>query len=149
MCSVADEKVDHPSHYGGKDNPYEAIKLIESWGLGFKLGNALKYILRAPHKGNMQEDLRKAVWYIRRHWEIPDRPPFKIDSQWLDPSDACEAWKLGPDLTLTVRAIAWWASPPTAVPSKIDGKLTMIQCKDLLVLGVVRIEELLADMDSL
>ena len=25
------EKVDHPSHYGGADNPYEAIKVIEGW----------------------------------------------------------------------------------------------------------------------
>lgn len=30
--------VDHPAHYGGKDNPYEAIKVIEAWGLGFCLG---------------------------------------------------------------------------------------------------------------
>lgn len=29
------EAVDHPSHYGGKDNPYEAIKVIEAWELGF------------------------------------------------------------------------------------------------------------------
>jgi integrase len=32
--------VDHPEHYGGADNPYEAIKVIEAWDLGFCLGNA-------------------------------------------------------------------------------------------------------------
>ena len=30
--------VDHPKHYGGEDNPYEAIKVIESWDLNFNLG---------------------------------------------------------------------------------------------------------------
>jgi len=25
------EKVYHPNHYGGKDNVYEAIKVIEAW----------------------------------------------------------------------------------------------------------------------
>ena len=34
--------VDHPNHYGGEDNPYEAIKVIEDWDLGFNLGNAVK-----------------------------------------------------------------------------------------------------------
>ena len=28
------EAVNHPPHYGGADNPYEAIKVIEAWGLG-------------------------------------------------------------------------------------------------------------------
>lgn len=44
------EKVDHPQHYGGKDNPYEAIKVIEAWNLGFNLGNTVKYISRAGKK---------------------------------------------------------------------------------------------------
>ena len=35
--------VEHPAHYGGADNPYEAIKVIEAWGLGFCLGNTIKY----------------------------------------------------------------------------------------------------------
>jgi len=25
------ETINHPDHYGGKDNPYEAIKVIEAW----------------------------------------------------------------------------------------------------------------------
>ena len=35
------EMVDHPNHYGGEDNPYEAIKVIEAWDLGFNLGNTI------------------------------------------------------------------------------------------------------------
>lgn len=60
------EQIDHPSHYGGKDNPYEAIKVIRAWGLGFGLGNALKYICRAGRKrrSTRLEDLKKARWYL-------------------------------------------------------------------------------------
>jgi hypothetical protein len=59
------EKVNHPLHYGGKDNPYEAIKVIEAWDLGFNLGNVVKYISRAGKKSdNYLEDLRKAKAYI-------------------------------------------------------------------------------------
>jgi hypothetical protein len=39
-----------PSHYGGSSNLYEAIKVIEAWGLNFSLGNAVKYICRAGKK---------------------------------------------------------------------------------------------------
>lgn len=60
------DAVNHPAHYGGADNPYEAIKVIEAWDLGFCLGNAVKYIARAPHKGNFAEDLKKARWYLDR-----------------------------------------------------------------------------------
>ena len=62
------ESVDHPDHYGGKENPYEAIKVIEAWNLGFCLGNAVKYISRAGKKDKSKviEDLEKAVWYLQR-----------------------------------------------------------------------------------
>lgn len=43
---VSDTKHDHPAHYGGAENVYEVIKVIEAWGLGFCLGNAVKYIER-------------------------------------------------------------------------------------------------------
>jgi hypothetical protein len=61
------EAVNHPQHYGGADNPYEAIKVIEAWGLGFCLGNTVKYISRAGKKGAALEDLKKARWYLDRH----------------------------------------------------------------------------------
>ncbi len=63
------EAVNHPAHYGGADNPYEAIKVIEAWGLGFSLGNAVKYIARAEHKGAAVQDLEKARWYLDREIE--------------------------------------------------------------------------------
>lgn len=60
------DSVNHPPHYGGEDNPYEAIKVIEAWVLGFHLGNAVKYIARAGKKGDALEDLKKARWYLDR-----------------------------------------------------------------------------------
>lgn len=59
--------VDHPDHYGGKDNPYEVIKVIKAWELGFHLGNAVKYIARAGKKNSetLIEDLEKAIWYLQ------------------------------------------------------------------------------------
>lgn len=62
------EKIDHPQHYGGSNNPYEAIKVIEAWELGFCLGNTLKYISRAGKKDpkTYVEDLKKARWYLDR-----------------------------------------------------------------------------------
>lgn len=60
------EAVNHPDHYGGEDNPYEAIKVIEAWGLGFNLGNTVKYISRAGKKNDILEDLKKARWYLDR-----------------------------------------------------------------------------------
>lgn len=75
---VNDSDVDHPQHYGGIDNPYEAVKIIEAHSLNFNLGNTLKYILRAGKK-NLNDcltmsdlkrttikDLKKAVWYLNR-----------------------------------------------------------------------------------
>lgn len=60
------ELVNHPNHYGGKDNPYEAIKVIEAWDLGFCLGNTVKYISRAGKKDETIQELEKALWYLKR-----------------------------------------------------------------------------------
>ena len=63
---IENEMVNHPTHYGGEDNTYEAIKVIEAWDLGFNLGNTIKYVSRAGNKVDMLEDLEKASWYINR-----------------------------------------------------------------------------------
>jgi hypothetical protein len=56
--------VDHPSHYN--HGTIEAITVIEDWSLNFNMGNALKYLARADHKGTPEADLRKAIWYLQR-----------------------------------------------------------------------------------
>lgn len=69
--TMSSEMVNHPQHYGGEDNPYEAIKVIEAWDLDFHLGNTVKYISRAGKKGTDKElqDLKKALWYLQRKVE--------------------------------------------------------------------------------
>lgn len=61
------EMVNHPNHYGGESNPYEAIKVIDAWSLDFCLGNTVKYISRAgkKHPDKELEDLKKALWYLQ------------------------------------------------------------------------------------
>lgn len=61
------EKIRHPDHYGG-DTTYEAIKVIEAWGLGFHGGNVVKYLARAGKKNgaDLVDDLEKARWYLDR-----------------------------------------------------------------------------------
>ncbi len=53
-----------PPHYHGD----EVMKIIERFELGFSLGNAVKYILRAGKKDGEPErdDLQKALWYLER-----------------------------------------------------------------------------------
>lgn len=85
------ERINHPNHYGGADNPYEVIKVIDAWGLGFCLGNTLKYVYRAGKKPqridistadkpnqfmdapadvtSTIEDLKKAAWYLNHEIE--------------------------------------------------------------------------------
>lgn len=57
--------VEHPSYYQGK---IEVIDFIEDKGLGFNLGNCIKYISRAGKKNpdKLLEDLEKARWYLDR-----------------------------------------------------------------------------------
>jgi hypothetical protein len=56
--------VNQPPHYttGG----IETIDFIEAKNLNYNLGNCVKYITRADHKGNRIQDLQKAKWYLER-----------------------------------------------------------------------------------
>ena len=58
------DMVNHPPHY--KAGGMETIDFIEAKGLGYHLGNVVKYVSRADHKGNKLEDLKKAQWYLSR-----------------------------------------------------------------------------------
>lgn len=59
------DSVNHPKYYQGK---IEVIDFIEDKGLGFNLGNCVKYISRAGKKNQDKriEDLKKARWYLDR-----------------------------------------------------------------------------------
>lgn len=55
-----------PKHYGGENNPFEPIKIIEHYGLNFQIGNVIKYLLRAGRKEDnaYEQDIRKAIHYL-------------------------------------------------------------------------------------
>jgi hypothetical protein len=68
--SQIENQVDHPAHYGGGDNQYEVIKVLEAWlspaeFVGFCKGNVIKYLARADKKGG-PTDYEKAAWYAQR-----------------------------------------------------------------------------------
>ncbi len=63
------DPVNSPAHY--RRGAVEVIDFIEqvapAYGdIGYHIGNVLKYVSRAPHKGKLDEDLRKAKWYLER-----------------------------------------------------------------------------------
>lgn len=62
------DNVDHPPHYTKHPSGVECIDIAEL--LSFNLGNALKYVWRAKHKGREEEDLKKALWYVRREQRL-------------------------------------------------------------------------------
>ena len=81
------ENVNHPAHYNS--GGIEVIDVIEDWGLGFCLGNALKYICRAGRKTNdPTEDLKKAqcgTAKAAKPTEIPELSESKLRtlSEWI------------------------------------------------------------------
>ena len=58
------DPVNHPAHY--KVGGIETIDFIEAKKLNYNIGNVVKYLTRADHKGNRLQDLRKAQWYLER-----------------------------------------------------------------------------------
>lgn len=57
-----------PKHYTDIPKGQQSIEIIETYGLGFCLGNCIKYILRAGRKEDetILDDLKKAKWYLDR-----------------------------------------------------------------------------------
>ena len=61
---TAPDMVNHPPHYLGHASGLEVIEVTQD--MGFLLGNAAKYLLRADHKGDAATDYAKARWYVDR-----------------------------------------------------------------------------------
>ena len=53
------DNVNHPPHY--KQGDVECIDAIASC-----LGEGFKFLWRYQHKGKVQEDLDKSIWYINK-----------------------------------------------------------------------------------
>lgn len=104
--------VNNPKHYNTGN--IEVIDYIEDqgWGVGFCLGNAIKYISRAGKKDASKtiEDLEKAEWYLRRAIEVlraeeQGRPSVpsqdvaapgdsKDEGVYIETPEEAEAWKI-------------------------------------------------------
>lgn len=111
------DPVNHPSHYITPSG-IEAIDVIEQYGLGYHLGNAMKYLLRAGRKDPAAErqDIEKARWYLRR-WrdgklkgkngvEIPAASDdLNGGLAWHTPETICAAFGLEGDRYEAVMAI--------------------------------------------
>lgn len=73
------DNVNSPAHY--THGKIEVIDFIEDKGLGFHLGNVVKYVARCGHKKSKGksmgekalEDLKKARWYLDREIQLRER----------------------------------------------------------------------------
>ena len=92
QTTKAADLINHPPHYLGR-NGIKSIDVIERYGLGFALGNALKYLLRAGRKGDdALTDLQKAEWYLAR---------------WLDARGADEVWTTSTGANMPGCGLTW------------------------------------------
>ena len=94
-----------PTHY--TTGSIEVWDFIRDQKLNYHLGNAIKYICRADHKGSRTEDLQKAIHYLEnelQHTTPPDdepvRPshtvPYSIwDTEWEDEQDYATGFNPG------------------------------------------------------
>ena len=63
-----------PSHY--TQGRIEVWDFIRDQGLSYHMGNAIKYICRADHKGSKIQDIQKAIHYLENELQhltsLPD-----------------------------------------------------------------------------
>ena len=57
------EMVNHPAHYNEHPSGVECIEVIRP--LCFSLGSAIKYFWRCSLKGSEEQDIEKAIWYLK------------------------------------------------------------------------------------
>ncbi len=119
------EKI-HPNHYKTQ-NGKQVIDFIEKYCIDFRLGNAVKYLMRAGKKQNetFYDDINKAIWHINRYREI--MIPIKIIDQ-------------GPDLTFRFED----HNQPTTLDIKSD-----LEIYDLKFLMIKEAIFMLATIDSI
>ena len=72
-----EDDVNHPKHYNSYS--FEVVDVIDEVVPNYPasysghIQNAIKYIFRAPFKGTLKKDLKKAVWYLNHAIEIIDK----------------------------------------------------------------------------
>lgn len=72
-----EDEVNNPKHYDSYS--FRVIDVIDEVVPNYPasysghIQNAIKYIFRAPFKGTLKKDLKKAVWYLNHAIEIIDK----------------------------------------------------------------------------
>lgn len=116
MADGMDEAVNHPAHY--TFSAIEVIDAIEAWQLGYHLGNVVKYVARAEHKGSRLQDLRKARWYLDREIERAERDSVPVGE---------------PDIRPYVASVGAGEGmpccPKCAQPNRTEEGFSMLRCE--------------------
>ena len=86
------DNVNHPRHYES-DSGVECIEVASA--LPYAVGNAVKYVWRAPYKGRCEEDLRKAQWFLNRYIDectnaVDRTPAYELTMCDLNVERTCE-----------------------------------------------------------
>lgn len=116
----ADVMVERPPHYHGVTRAgrrIEVIDVIEGYGLGYHLGNAVKYLCRAGRKTcDPRRDLGKARWYVRRA-AVQSAPLARLAGRSADAptaAEVAEAFGLGARAAMALGRVL------TACPHRTD-----------------------------
>jgi hypothetical protein len=73
------DDVNKPAHYCY--SIYESADVLDEWFPDDPhLWNAGKYLSRCQHKGNLEKDLNKAIWMIKRHLKAYHKKQAKLNS---------------------------------------------------------------------
>lgn len=106
------DMINRAPHYN--HGTIEPIDVIEDWRLGFRLGNAVKYISRADHKGTRLDDLKKAEWFLKRERADQQENGFRLAMRrannsaiGFDAQAVADDWKLSPRLRVIIRLIQY------------------------------------------
>lgn len=81
-----------PNYYRGAK--WQSWDVIEMYHMGFLLGNAFKYLVRAGNKNDLKEDLEKAVVYLRK---FKDTHLFVNRETYIDKLLNCFWWSKSKD----------------------------------------------------
>lgn len=74
MTEQTIDNVNAPKHYTSHASGIECIQIAEL--LPFNLGNSIKYLWRSDLKWDKQEDVKKAIFYLRRQVALGKLPTY-------------------------------------------------------------------------
>lgn len=121
-------------HYN--QSKYEVIDVIHEFDLGFDLGNAFKYIVRAGKKDPTKflEDLKKAEYYLKSAKKyLSDQPSFNRKLKYsMDKKDVYESYNLPNGLGLIIYTIL--CINDEFIKSKEAGVILLTSCEVVLKL---------------